>query len=244
MVASKKSKGSTNAKTSAKPLTSPDGQLGPAAADGSADHPDRTQQRIGLRGRFECAERIEDWRCVGQETHAPRPERADAHVRGVQEQLRGYHAVDSLESCERTGNSLCAVLDTWPQHTAAGTTPGTRTPEGERDAATHLVAVAPPMNDEISRRPIKVDINRAVHALWHAAIMSASDMKEQKPDVSSSQEAPQDLGSQETPLKRTDGKIQVTIAFHDQKTKLLMNPTTQFSKVFAKFYAATNAQAG
>ncbi|EJD32861.1 hypothetical protein AURDEDRAFT_178043 [Auricularia subglabra TFB-10046 SS5] len=69
-------------------------------------------------------------------------------------------------------------------------------------------------------------------------------MKEQKPDVSSSQEAPQDLGSQETPLKRTDGKIQVTIAFHDQKTKLLMNPTTQFSKVFAKFYAATNAQAG
>ncbi|EJD36051.1 hypothetical protein AURDEDRAFT_117177 [Auricularia subglabra TFB-10046 SS5] len=75
-----------------------------------------------------------------------------------QEQLRGYHAVDSLvESCERTGNSLRAVLDMWSQHTAAGATPGTRTPEGERDAATHLVAVAPPMNDEIARRSAMKD---------------------------------------------------------------------------------------
>ncbi|EJD38370.1 hypothetical protein AURDEDRAFT_172612 [Auricularia subglabra TFB-10046 SS5] len=74
--------------------------------------------------------------------------------------------------------------------------------------------------------------------------MSASDTKEKKPDVSSSQEASQDQGTQETPQKRTDGKIQVTIAFRDQKTKFLIKPTTQFSKVFASFYAAMNAQEG
>lgn len=75
-----------------------------------------------------------------------------------QDQLRGYHAVDTLvEQCERTGNSLRAVLDMWSQHNAAQPPPGTRTPENEREAALHLVAVAPPVNDEIARRAAMKD---------------------------------------------------------------------------------------
>ncbi|KZV95177.1 hypothetical protein EXIGLDRAFT_644468 [Exidia glandulosa HHB12029] len=74
-----------------------------------------------------------------------------------QDQLRGYHAVDTLvEQCEHTGNKLRAVLDMWSQHNSASGS-GTRTPENERDAALHLVAVAPPTNEEIARRAAMKD---------------------------------------------------------------------------------------